>query len=501
MRQPKRKRRGFTLVEVIVAFGILMMVASFSMVNISRAAKNMSSVKAITEDFYTIMGNAEDKMWNIREDLKDSTKTDGSGHLLAETPITYHICGTCGGANPSCTNAKHVKVTGYEVREASDPVMTPDIKNEVFTVVAENTVPMLPVPEVTKLQIGLEVYSRTENDTAYIFEAGGTIIAKLEDEDIDDPENVHFMTTYQWYISDGTFSTKHYPYTLWGPTIDYEPAGFYPLFPLGYEPVLGARGTTVTVDADMRGKHLILVATPVAGNGKMGTPFVSNRIFISALPGVSADPIYHFDASLMTRGGSYTTEGAVVKVEKWSNFSYDLYSGPNHAEAPTAAQQPELELMIDNDCSFHAVKFTGNETMTFNPGSASDSNATAAVFVVYKQVTVGAPVNTTLLQGPGWAMTTNGFQKGGSLTSTVTYNIDEVNVYSAFIAGGSSLFGVSGSYDTGTLGGGFTVGQVQISPTGGAVDAIAEIIIYLGPLTQAEFYEINDALLAKYNIE
>lgn len=496
------KRKGLTLVEVIVSIGLLSMLLGFFSAALVNQYKMMIATKKITKYHFAASKSLEREIIEVRNIL-------GNGDIPAQGTLKSYTL---------FTGANKVTVQAYEIYTTvtDPPVIGGSAGEKFFTVVSDRKIIEVPAPSITELKIELSTAAGVVS-TCYGNEAGAKITSTHK---LYVPPGVTYkMNTYKWYISrPGLLSL---PQDL----SDEENAKFYPIFPDDYQIIPGQTGTSLNIKPEYAGRYLVLGATPAAVNGKLGDLVVSAPVFIMGLPNTHM-LMTHFDASM-----TYL-EAEARKVELGGGlhtyFQKSLRNLANPAQAVMqhdVAAQPELmpEQFGQFKLTSEGVKFYDiwGRKLCFRGGQAMETSFSYSnmkemtVFVVAKTadkekstvLTIDGGANKLALDFNGMHNSTEdlieiggpdkdkwqllGFAygpEGGKSSLTYFYNKSDMDLPSATVnanlpsaISGQMVLGVSPK-----------LGESEVE--------VAEIIVYKSKLDAAGVDVIRNYLYQKYGI-
>lgn len=252
-----KQSKGFTLLEVIVSVAIfaIMSVGFFTM--FSTVFITTFKSKEVTENAFYTQKQLEESIAEVKSALESGTTPSG----LTSSTVTLF----------SGSNARTVTV--YKV--VQENTTGPSLEMYVSSV----RPPELLVPTITN-PVAIEMASNlVVKDYPNIGMANLSI--NLGNAITVDNSGLLIRYVYHWYLS----KDKQY--------IPSSP----PSFPDDYEIITEYSSKTIaSVPLEYSGRFVKLVVTPVGEKGKMGTPVVSNAVYLSPFP-LNTSLVMHLDAS------------------------------------------------------------------------------------------------------------------------------------------------------------------------------------------------------------
>ena len=482
----KNKFNGFTLAEVIVSFSLIMIICTCVLFVLRNGYQLIINTEKITTNTLSTMKIMENDIQTLRDSLE-------SGEEVYDPVVEFTLF----------SGRDSINVQVYEKSITSDD----DIN--LYTLISGKSLPKLPVPVITSL--GITIKNGSESFASYKkSDISVTSLTELEQN------GVYLTTSYQWYISREGFTMKEYT--------DDASINYLPTYPDDYEILPREKTETLrTIKDEYMGRHLVLVATPVSTAGKLGDSFVSNSVYISALPLLTKpDLLFHLDAGLLNSDG--VIEGTQY-LKYWSDFS----GKNNNAVQNDENKQPLLEKMdfgilninnIEYPIKGQQLFFDGiDDALDINISSNSQNGIT--VFTVVRNF---GDKTDSIINGTGsigsWTLNQTGFTVNVSDNS---FTIGEPDILPDdyhnywYVVGGSVGIpnGESNSFGRYSLNDkiyslpsitssnyALRNNNIRIAydETKYSNMQIAEIIVYQGQLNETDYKKINDYLLNKYKI-
>jgi prepilin-type N-terminal cleavage/methylation domain-containing protein len=329
-----RKRKGFTLVEVIVAMAIIGIVAIGFLPALTNNLAFLKQTREITRDSFLAQEDIEIEIENIKQGIDAGTESlstmtlfsaDNGGVTVSYVPISNVFNGV-----------------------------------DYYTLVSDSR-----LPELEELQI-FNVNADLRRDVLEIYNAYPLAENNVEGTYENDPVTIHdwMVNVYQWYVSvpgfnipvpEGNDSTFHYQEQV----AEEDFGTKYPVFPYDFILLADETGDTLGDLSQYAGRHLVFVVTPAAKSGKLGVRTWSDPVFVSGLTDTD-HLIMHLDASYID---PYNT--AMVYDETQVLRWYDLSSifgnaYPDQYGAPTSStRRPTLyDMPVGSTFNARYVQFS-----------------------------------------------------------------------------------------------------------------------------------------------
>ena len=349
-----RKRRGFTLVEVIVSLAVLGIIALSFLGAISSHFTYMMSTKKITQNAF----KAQEKMEEEIDDAKVRVKAPSA--VLEKMKIFNSDLGG-------------IEVKYEEVKISHN--------NKNYYTLVSNVMPDA-LESISLESIGIKLMQGTSQvgDDYYGYAKDTfSIVGNFNNNNTYKWD--HLLNQVEWYIS-----TDKYNIPLpkkQSASLNDDEAHYYPIFPRDYEIFsnetvykFGASQNTFPYIEDIAGRHLIYTVTPAAKSGKLGVRKFSKPIYLSGLT-VTDNLITHLDASYIDVL-SDTTEAQLSGTNYMLKIWYDISSiigrsTPNEsATPPNTSSRPVVSRSAVEDAYIgQYVKFnSGKSVQIINQGSS-----------------------------------------------------------------------------------------------------------------------------------
>jgi len=361
------KRKGFTMIEAVIAMALLSAMTAIFVAGIMHSYKYLMKMKSLTADTYSMMQSVENEVQEIRDQL-DSPVPDMSGY----TALNYSVFG------------KPVKA--FEVSMSGD-------YGSIWTLVGENTYEELKVPVIS---VSAVLQNGNFPTASYL---NSSLLAESNEILADENQSLYLTTTYRWYVS-----KKGY-YIRSNDVSDYLNSKYYPVFPTDYQAVGGAAGISASMNVKSEkylGRHLLVMATPVATSGKMGTEVMSNYLYISGFPLIDSSPKMHLDASLINIDDYDTYLSGAGEVIKWTDFTGNGYNAVTVPAGKTITNRtidfgnPDANHTNDFDSSYaNIIEYSGSKVMSIESNIGKMQECTLFVVVNIEAGNVSNPFIVT----------------------------------------------------------------------------------------------------------
>ncbi len=284
--------KGFTLVEVIIAFVLVSIIALMVTLSVTSTYKMSTKLKDLPNSYYKAQNEVErtiDKLsatvkeyFRAKNELSKYENGKEPADLLEKMAAADAILK--GYENEDVTLfGKTVKIFKFDKDYTYSGGQTIHIAAG-----AVNFVPIeRPVAKIAEVRINETGVS--EKSDMY-FGTGKTVSTSVTYKENDD-KKYKFKELYQWYKCTESLHTAAFGN---GPHYDGNEELYktlYTIYPNNFTIIPGATGASITVSKEYEGKLLLCVATPLSKSGTMGESVVSNYIYISPLPKLSVgDP-------------------------------------------------------------------------------------------------------------------------------------------------------------------------------------------------------------------
>jgi len=339
MKNPK----GFTLVEIIVAIGLLGVISTGFLGVMSNNYEFLFETKEITERAF----EAQQDMELGIDQAKALIASPGHGGLSMNTIEVF----------------EDITVSYFALENSYE-------QQNYYTLVSETRVPTMPKLNISGVKASLRYNTTT---TKYLYPL---VSANIQGSYINDPLTLDDLLTnvYEWYVSKEGFNipvpsgnSSSFYYLNDMPEIEI--IDRYPIFPSDFALIGTATSDSLPDLTGYSGRHIIFTATPGAKSGKLGNKGISSPVFVNGLNQTN-NLILHLDASYVD---PYNSSEVVSSVDRKVIKINDISSNINNA-TPTefsvqsdSIKRPELK---DTDIvySFGAryMRFTNGKMFTFD---------------------------------------------------------------------------------------------------------------------------------------
>ncbi|MEA4890471.1 MAG: Ig-like domain-containing protein [Clostridiaceae bacterium] len=473
-------KKGMTLIEIIVAIGIIGMIAVIFFSGMTTYYQFINRTKTITQNAFSIQDKLEEEINTVKAKIESNQPVS-----QPQENITLFA-----------GRSYQVSVTAYSLTQT---IAAKSLK----TLVANSVQIDFHVPVVSSVTITMKKNTTTVTQ-AYAADPQLSLTGACTYSDTVDL----FQTMYQWYVSrDG------YNMPLYATPDEVEVGSKYPRFPDDYEPIAGATTTVLTNFAQYAGHHLVFTATPVARAMKMGLLKYSEPVYLYG-PAVLTNLKVHLDSSTVNKA-----DGTLVRtvnlgggsnanfLQSWPNLAYLLSTSvPRSAAQATPALQPQMDDItytedIIPEVWGRQVTSSADSSMTVASFSPANPSALTVIFVAKSHA---AKTNVPIIQGTSWKMGWLGSGALGLMNNTASVEClsgqgldDEWHVFTGIISGGQLKFQVDKQEYTSVNSGAITMGNLTINTRD---LSIAELLIYDRDLsTSTDLEQVKTALFEKYD--
>lgn len=399
------KRKGMTLVEVVVSIGLLSMIFAFFSGILVNQYRSMMATRSITKDQFAATEALERAMLTARDDLD-------KGRTPAATKKSYTLFS---GANRVTVDVWELYATIEET-----PQINGAAGRRILTAVSDRKIVSIPAPSIVSLTTKLENKLPTIN-SVFSNTPGAKITSAIN---MDIPPGVKLkLTTYQWFISRPGFNTIRQPGLV------EQDAQLFPLFPDDYILLKGEVGDSLQIRPEYAGRQIILGATPAAETGKLGAQVFSDPIYIMAPPSTN-QLIAYYDASLTDFSSSVRTATVGSETIQYAASVNNIISSASNMVAADAASQPVLKseefgkITVFSENGITSEKFPiYSRYLSFNGSQAVQmQNATGnypemTVFTVARTSQKDASTIVSLDGEIPWSLDFKGLHNSGDIVS------------------------------------------------------------------------------------
>ncbi|MDR1560421.1 MAG: type II secretion system GspH family protein [Clostridiales bacterium] len=455
-----KTHKGLTLVEIIIAFVILSVMAGMFIPGVISQYALMQNAKAITENVFSSANRAERKAQDIKDTLAG---TPAPTPLPA--PNTYTMF-------PGTADQRTVSY--YPVEESISDIDGNPSSKSIYSVVADVRQPEFAVPVTTSLETRIEV-GGVVVDGSYVESA--TRITT--DYTMDHPELL-LINKYQWYVSGPGFPMRWDNVDMSDPGVGIN----VPMFPNHFSIIPYATGSQLVITPEMAGRHVVCVMTPAAITGKMGLSIISKPLYIYGLP-VFDNLAAHYDASLVDLPPGDTV------VYTWPDISgngSDTAHYGTHSSGVLSITDFPILTGREYPIKAREIGFDGSGWMEA-PGLILNGSDDFTMFAVVKADNVTD--SEIVSNGAAWSFDMSVYP---GLLDDEWYILGINSDTKRTVGKDASI-----SSDD-PLGDGASSDVVRIADNGSTVH-LAELIIYDTLLLDSEWEEVTQYLGNKYNID
>jgi len=337
-------RNGLTLVEIVVAIGLLGIIAVLFLTAFSGQFSMFSRTRQITDNLFRSQEIIEKDIDSIKTKLVENPSS------ISNPTVSYNLF--------SASGTYSRQVSGF----VSDTI-SHSSDTRLVAVVSDGRLPAFPVPEI--ISVDLKIVRNGTTATAALDNHENVASPGLSLKATSDIEenSVYYTSRHEWYVSNPGFNIPVIPTSDANYDVlvdsDLDLGRLYPIFPNDYSPIpieaysgMSAESILASLSETYAGRHIIYKITPFAASGRMGDSVVSDPVFMSG-PAVNSGKILHLDASLISKADFNPTSGSLVainnkKVKKWKNSS----GNNNDAVQNNTDLMPSLTEVNYSDSSF-----------------------------------------------------------------------------------------------------------------------------------------------------
>lgn len=279
-----KQYRGFTLLEVVVAFMLISLITVMVVFAVTSAYTMSAKLKELPNSYYGAQDEVERELDKLSAYVKEKFRiqnellgipTADMDPVMVQRLAELNILLTASYENESVTLfGKSVDVFKFAKTHTAPTGQNTTLHAGAVNFVSVNR----PTPIIDKVEINAAGES-VKGDL--YFGIGATVNAAVSYNS----KNYAYRHTelYQWYVCTGSFHAADY---IDGSHYEDESqySTVYTIYPSNFTLLPGATGASFTVDARCEGRLLVCVVTPLSVEGTMGASRVSNYLYVSALP-------------------------------------------------------------------------------------------------------------------------------------------------------------------------------------------------------------------------
>ena len=420
----KKKSSGFTLIEIIVAIGLIGIISAGFLGAISNNYQFLFDTKAITEKAFLAQKDMEIEI----DAAKTAIASVGHGGLTLSTLSLF----------------EGVTVNYYALENTLDG-------NTFYTYISDQRLPSIEKLEVSNVSAVPKFNSIT---TKYLYPVAES---NLKGTFTNDPTTIDdlMVNLFSWYVSKpgfnipvpkGNSSTFYYMNDM--PEI--EVTGRYPIFPNDFYLVATATTDSLPNLTGYGGRQLLLTVTPAAKSGKIGNPGISSPVHVNGLPDIS-NLVLHLDASYVD---PYNSTEVLSSTNRLALRWYDLdsntgLSSPTEYAVPTSSGKRPLLKDTDVTVSFDSryMEYTASKDMQIASQGTNGQSITYYAVVrgrdagrdeqIFTNGSYTAQIVEDVnnnLQSDGWYLVSGNYT---SNSNTFTFGNDNIDIAEIVIFSGS----------------------------------------------------------------
>lgn len=277
-------RRGFSLVEVILAFLVLSLLVMMVVGVVTSSYMMSAQLKELPNTYYRAQNEVEQEMDKLKKLVTEKYRIQNE--LLNVPEIDPELSTRLSDINSQLSGYESSPVALFgksvDVFDFKMEYVSPGGRELTLYAGVANTERLeRPVPIIDKVTINVNG-APVEND---VYNGIGAMVNVSVDYNSKN-YGYYYRDLYQWFLCTGDFHTANYPSDDGQGELLY--GTVFAQYPNDFTLIPSANGPSITIDSSYAGKFLLCVATPLSIEGKMGSPVISNYLYISGLPALSA---------------------------------------------------------------------------------------------------------------------------------------------------------------------------------------------------------------------
>ena len=433
-----KRKKGLTLVEIIVAIALLGIISVGFLYALTTHFTLLNKTKAMTQSYFNAQRSVEEEVDRLKNQISTGGLTLTSRTLFGAYPVQYYAMEYTINSKPYYSYISNVRPTSYTPLEMSSVSIA--------------------------MKSGLQSVSNIYGETPFLIEGTFTNDSATRYDLL--------LNVVEWYVSSSSYLMPFPPnadFSLFDDIAYY--SYFYPVFPRDYTLVAtesinnyGTYTRNFPNISQYKGHHVVLGVTPGAKSGKVGVQMLSKPLFISGLPLISNLRL-HMDAAYINEFNTSELNGD-GDILKWNDLSSIIgNSMPSEFSfAVSGKDLPKLEYLdIGEAFAGKYAAFSSNRQIALTNQVVQNERLTLYVVVRNNEVTEDQVIINNL---------------GRDIVLTE----DETSVY------GNEWILIKDIFDA-------TSTDFYI---GGSEFDIAELIVYSGDLSAADATLVEDYLDSKY---
>ncbi len=275
-------RKGVSLLEVVVAVVILSILGGLVATAVVSSYRLVVRTRTLPNTYYGAQGALEEDLEALRVLVTEKFRIQNELMNVPPAEMDPELVKRLAAVNSELSTYETETVTlfGKTIGIYDIEVGYTDVRAQRMALksgLADAQRLERPVPIIDDVEITV-VGEHKANDTYQSVGKSVNAVVSYNSKN----EEYYYADLYQWYVATGDFHTANY----------IEEAGYeevlygtvYAQFPQNFTLIPSATQPTLTIDTAYEGKFIICMVTPLSIGGKMGSPVLSNSIYISGLP-------------------------------------------------------------------------------------------------------------------------------------------------------------------------------------------------------------------------